>query len=441
LVSAIGIPDSSIAVTFYNKVTSAQLTPDPKTKLFVIDKGSANQPNVNYEIVLCASHSTTNGVTTLTGVTRGLAWTGTSLAAGTGKSHVANAEIGPVDVHYLTTILAAQLDGTDAITSALNFGKRWVYSGTGVLAAPIFADATARDAAITAPQNGDIVYNTAVGLCQKYVGGAWVDDTAGGAVPNASETVAGKIELATNAEMGTATSTGGTGARLVPPNDQLVKTSSGAGDANKIPVLDNAGALAGGFLPTNLQAAASTGSTNITGTELETLSSGADASALHTHGAISKSGSGTANGNTSTTGNIDINLTPFSSSGKYSIRYIIKLQANAFITVGNHYNRNILVYDKMTMVGEGWAGFYASQQYVDSPVAGTTIPTIPVPFGAATDGSMSNSSSDTGGSATITVQAPTWSGSNLRFSWSSTISGGGNNSFDVSIYAVAIKLA
>lgn len=76
----------------------------------------------------------------------------------------------------------------------------------------------------------------------------YADDLAIAGSPDASTTVKGIIELATNAEMGSGTSTGGTGARLVPPNDQLVKTSSGTGDENKIPVLNASGKLADGFL-------------------------------------------------------------------------------------------------------------------------------------------------------------------------------------------------
>lgn len=72
--------------------------------------------------------------------------------------------------------------------------------------------------------------------------------TAMAGTVNASEVVNGVVQLATNAEMGTATSVGTTGARLVPPNSQLVQASSGAADANKIPTLGGAGALAHGFI-------------------------------------------------------------------------------------------------------------------------------------------------------------------------------------------------
>lgn len=77
----------------------------------------------------------------------------------------------------------------------------------------------------------------------------YVDDVAVSGAPDANETTKGLVQLATNAQMGTATSLGSTGARLIPPNDQLKQTSAGAGDANKIPTLGGAGTLAVGFLP------------------------------------------------------------------------------------------------------------------------------------------------------------------------------------------------
>lgn len=76
----------------------------------------------------------------------------------------------------------------------------------------------------------------------------YVDNVAVSGAPNANETTKGIVQLATNAQMGTATSVGSTGARLIPPNDQLVKVSSGVADQNKIAVLDATGTFANGFI-------------------------------------------------------------------------------------------------------------------------------------------------------------------------------------------------
>lgn len=76
----------------------------------------------------------------------------------------------------------------------------------------------------------------------------YADDLAIAGAPNGSATVKGIFEEATVAEQGTATATGATGARLIPANANLVKTSSGAGDENKIAVLDASGTFANGFI-------------------------------------------------------------------------------------------------------------------------------------------------------------------------------------------------
>ncbi len=77
----------------------------------------------------------------------------------------------------------------------------------------------------------------------------YVDNVVVAGAPNANETTKGIIQLATNAQMGTATSVGSTGARLIPPNDQLVKVSAGAGDVNKIAVLSANGTFDSSFFP------------------------------------------------------------------------------------------------------------------------------------------------------------------------------------------------
>ena len=76
-----------------------------------------------------------------------------------------------------------------------------------------FADATARDAYFTSPVNWNSAYLTAEGERTDYVGGAWVD-RATGSTPNASATVAGKVEKATSGEVTAGTATGWTGAEL-----------------------------------------------------------------------------------------------------------------------------------------------------------------------------------------------------------------------------------
>jgi len=137
---------------------------------------------------------------------------------------------------------------------------------------------------LTSPLNGMMIYNATTGVMNFREGGAWVANAAGGTVVNGSDTVAGKWEGSTVAEQGTQSATGGTGAGLVIQPKNLVKTSSGAGDENKIAILDSSGQLAGGFMSSSLQEAETFfDNTDMTGAEAETLSDGSDASALHYH--------------------------------------------------------------------------------------------------------------------------------------------------------------
>lgn len=119
-------------------------------------------------------------------------------------------------------LVFAALLGTIGSTYKLN--ARPTYSGTNAIHGErIFADTTARDAAITAPQNGDTCYVTADGVFYDYQGGAWAS-RATGATPNASTTVAGKVEIATQAENDAGTTTGGTGALLTATPDLNAKS-------------------------------------------------------------------------------------------------------------------------------------------------------------------------------------------------------------------------
>lgn len=86
-----------------------------------------------------------------------------------------------------------------------------------------FADATARDAYFTSPVNGNSAYLTAEGKWTDYIAWAWADRDVGTVTANASTTVAGKVEIATQAEFDAWTATGGTWAILVATTDQSRK--------------------------------------------------------------------------------------------------------------------------------------------------------------------------------------------------------------------------
>lgn len=105
---------------------------------------------------------------------------------------------------------------------------------------------TAQRTAMSAA-NGWVVYDSDEGQLYQYVGGSWtaVGDTG---TADATTTSAGKAEQATVAEVGAGTTTGGSGAPLFVNPGSVVKTSSGAGDENKLAALGSSGTFAVGFL-------------------------------------------------------------------------------------------------------------------------------------------------------------------------------------------------
>lgn len=117
-----------------------------------------------------------------------------------------------------------------------------------MITGPVYADLAALTTAYPTPTNGmQSAYCT---LEWQYYDAQWGtrQPRSSGVNANASETVAGKWQIPTPAQRWTGTSVGSTGARLLVSNDALVKTSSGAWDENKIPLLDATGKLDNSFL-------------------------------------------------------------------------------------------------------------------------------------------------------------------------------------------------
>lgn len=142
-----------------------------------------------------------------------------------------------------TQIVSADTQFTGALSTIWDFSASDIrFTGTTTSWLRTKSLTTTQRIALTA-ENGDLVYDTDLWELYQYVWGAWSAVSAGSTQANASTTVAGKVELATAAERATWTAIGWTGATLVPTNDALVKTSSGASDENKIPVLNSNGKI------------------------------------------------------------------------------------------------------------------------------------------------------------------------------------------------------
>lgn len=220
---------------------------DTTSGLAIISQGDFTE-RISFE---GSSVDATTKVTTLTTCVRGLSVTSTtaSFSGGTGRIWPKGAKITLVaDISYFQSVPFKNVANTFTGVQTFGTGGAVRFSGTDTSGLRVKSLTTAERDALT-PANGDFIYNTTTGVMNQYIAGAWAaigtDATA-----NASTTVAGKVEIATAAQRAASTATGETGALLVPSNDALVKTSSGAGDENKIPVLGSSGTIAPGFLAT-----------------------------------------------------------------------------------------------------------------------------------------------------------------------------------------------
>lgn len=189
----------------------------------------------NIEHITCTGWSSTTNI--LSGVTRGVAaYTG---GASTAAAHGAGVKVvigNPWQLYSdIATAINSKVDESGGVATT-----PWTVA--------TYANLATLQAAYAVPTDGMEAFCTAEGKFYDGIGGSWVARESGGTFANASTTVAGKVEEATVAEQGSATGAGATGARLFPAVANLVKTSSGAGDENKIAILGASGKFATGFI-------------------------------------------------------------------------------------------------------------------------------------------------------------------------------------------------
>lgn len=115
-------------------------------------------------------------------------------------------------------------DATQTVTGAKTFSAAIAF--TLSMQIPVFADATARTAAIPSPANGMMSYLTDTGLMYWYLAWSWVSLWTNGTFANASETLAGKKEDPTDAEVTAGTAIWGTWATMSPTTVQQKKSIS-----------------------------------------------------------------------------------------------------------------------------------------------------------------------------------------------------------------------
>lgn len=234
---------ASVKVKDINSTTPTWLTAAHRVTMIQETKTSTK-----VEVMAISSASQSGSTVTLTIGTRGLPLDGTGFSGtGTPQVFTSGAKVivtWDAQAARQTAFkdIANTFTATTTLTAPLLISGASSYTGIPEMT-------TAQRTALTPTQAG-FVYDTDLGQVYKWEGGAWAAvDT--GSLSNAADNTAGKVDIASAAEIGAGTATDGTsGAINVIPVSQTAKTSSGAGDENKLPVLGSAGTLDINFLAT-----------------------------------------------------------------------------------------------------------------------------------------------------------------------------------------------
>jgi len=149
-----------------------------------------------------------DGTYTYTGLTRGLSQTADPVTGGTGSTWLANQECILVAMHDQLVDKTQATTFADTITFAKNANFTW----TNTAWLTLKSLTTAQRDALT-PNVGDKIINTTTGTEQTYYTGTW-NDAGTSTTPNASTTVDGKVEIATQGEVDAGKQIGWTGAFL-----------------------------------------------------------------------------------------------------------------------------------------------------------------------------------------------------------------------------------
>lgn len=289
----------TIKAQFEDRKTGVARTPQSTTRVFTLSKDTER-----FEMILADSHVTAAGVTTITVNANGrnLNKYGNMIGAATGNKHPINSEIGCADTHIPVEILNEIIRGNEG-TNANNFrignetnNDVTIYAQNADANKPFFrydADAGVGGAWVfsnngvdTSPMGGDNVYTAGDGL----------------------SLVAGDFDIDTS------------------DNVIFVNASAGAGDQNKVPILNASGLLDDTFFsvalstitatPAEINQALDGISANVTDTNLNTLTGGGNADTLHTHAGLGTKSLTTKEAIDGSTNALPVSLVP---SGKDTI--------------------------------------------------------------------------------------------------------------------------
>jgi len=246
-VGRVNTTQTSGSVEFFDRVTGEAREPhvDNRTNLLVVaDKGTEDNPNSQYEIMLFGTvAAAVNGVSAITNISRNLSFNGIDFSDNSpGKKHSAASEGGCVNVAQLFNALMQFLGGDSASgANSLYIGDETatdikllfandqsdqpyiyydesgerirVHMGDDALGGAnqewecvIPIGTTVQLAAIPGlPTGGMTAYDTTLNEMVFREGAAWVQKSGGGSVPDATEGSSGKVELATLAQQGSQT--------------------------------------------------------------------------------------------------------------------------------------------------------------------------------------------------------------------------------------------
>lgn len=237
--------ESSITTTQTANVRLSALVRNGETVTFPTTSGGvlrfrqgSKVEDVSYT---SASVNATTKIVTLSGVTRNVCWNQayTLVSCGNGQSFGKGTIVElSQDARLFNFKANKDRANTFSGSGAIKF------SGSGSFAPPVFATTAARDQQMGAAGNEiRLACVQATSACYLRLGGTWtqIGDTG---TENATETVAGKVQFATIAELINGTNTGSTLARLVPQLKHFTFTGGLASYFGRIPLLGSDGKLA-----------------------------------------------------------------------------------------------------------------------------------------------------------------------------------------------------
>lgn len=201
------ITSSATSMTLTGAVDIDGTTFASSTYAFIIDEGTANE-----EIVLADCTGTT-----CTNLSRGISGrTGTTTVATLQKEHRRGASVKITDAPSLLFITNV-FKGRQNIENKLRYDSAQSFSNS--------LDIVSRD---------------------------YVDTLSFGAVPAATESASGFVEISTGSETSASTATGGTGARLVIPSSIATSTYNNGTASNVVVVTKNTGKIDDNFLSSSI---------------------------------------------------------------------------------------------------------------------------------------------------------------------------------------------